>query len=98
MLGAAMNGTAQRLIVCLALVSLSLSACGGELPTLKELVGMPKDSDGSESLGIPTSSFRVGSSPPQAESESETRARQTIKRCAVPFIAAPSIADSPGQS
>ena len=40
-----MNGTAQRLIVCLALVSLSLSACGGELPTLKELVGMPRDSD-----------------------------------------------------
>jgi hypothetical protein len=45
MLGAAMNGTALRLLVCLALVSLSLSACGGELPTLKELAGMPKDSD-----------------------------------------------------
>jgi len=40
-----MNGTAQRLIVCLALVSLSLSACGGELPSLKELAGLPKDTD-----------------------------------------------------
>ena len=40
-----MNGTALRLIVCLALVSLSLSACGGELPSLKELAGLPKDSD-----------------------------------------------------
>ena len=40
-----MNGTALRLLVCLALVSLSLSACGGELPSLKELAGMPKDSD-----------------------------------------------------
>jgi hypothetical protein len=40
-----MNGIAPRLLVCLALVSLSLSACGGEMPTLKELVGMPKDSD-----------------------------------------------------
>ena len=40
-----MNGIAPRLLVWLALVSLSLSACGGELPTLKELVGMPKDSD-----------------------------------------------------
>src|SRR6266542_3165772 len=45
MLGAAMNGTALRLLVCLALVSLSLSACGGELPSLKELAGMPRDSD-----------------------------------------------------
>ena len=40
-----MNGTVLRLIVCLALVSLSLSACGGELPSLKELAGLPKDSD-----------------------------------------------------
>jgi hypothetical protein len=42
-----MNGIAPRLLVCLAVVSLSLSlsACGGELPTLKELAGMPKDSD-----------------------------------------------------
>jgi hypothetical protein len=40
-----MNGMALRLLVCLALVSLSLSACGGELPSLKELAGMPKDSD-----------------------------------------------------
>jgi hypothetical protein len=40
-----MNGTALRLLVCLALVSLSLSACGGELPSLKELAGMPRDSD-----------------------------------------------------
>lgn len=40
-----MNGIAPRLLVWLALVSLSLSACGGEMPTLKELVGMPKDSD-----------------------------------------------------
>ena len=40
-----MNGTALRLLVCLALVSLSLSACGGELPSLKELAGLPKDSD-----------------------------------------------------
>jgi Flagellar assembly protein T, C-terminal domain len=40
-----MNGIAPRLLVWLALVSLSLSACGGELPSLKELVGMPKDSD-----------------------------------------------------
>ncbi|HEX6776413.1 MAG TPA: hypothetical protein VF238_11220 [Methylomirabilota bacterium] len=45
MLGAAMNGIAPRLLVCLALVSLSLSACGGELPSLKELAGLPKDSD-----------------------------------------------------
>jgi hypothetical protein len=40
-----MNGIAPRVLVSLALVSLSLSACGGELPSLKELVGMPKDSD-----------------------------------------------------
>jgi hypothetical protein len=40
-----MNSIALRLLVCLALVSLSLSACGGELPTLKEVLGMPKDSD-----------------------------------------------------
>jgi hypothetical protein len=40
-----MNGIAPRLLVCLALVSLSLSGCGGELPSLKELAGMPKDSD-----------------------------------------------------
>jgi hypothetical protein len=40
-----MNGTVLRLLVCLALVSLSLSACGGELPSLKELAGMPRDSD-----------------------------------------------------
>jgi hypothetical protein len=40
-----MNGIAPRLLVCLALVSLSLSACGGELPSLKELAGLPKDSD-----------------------------------------------------
>src|SRR5437773_3757365 len=45
MLGAAMNRIALRLLVCLALVSLSLSACGGELPSLKELAGLPKDSD-----------------------------------------------------
>src|SRR6266536_2855274 len=45
MLGAAMNGTALRLLVCLALVSLSLSACGGELPSLRELAGLPKDPD-----------------------------------------------------
>ncbi len=45
-----MNGIAPRLLVWLALVSLSLSACGGELPTLKELVGMPKDSDPSVEL------------------------------------------------
>src|SRR6266478_6900810 len=40
-----MNGTALRLLVSLALVSLSLSACGAELPSLKELAGLPKDSD-----------------------------------------------------
>jgi hypothetical protein len=40
-----MNGTALRLLVSLALVSLSLSACGAELPSLKELAGMPRDSD-----------------------------------------------------
>jgi hypothetical protein len=40
-----MNRIALRLLVCLALVSLSLSACGGELPSLKELAGLPKDSD-----------------------------------------------------
>src|SRR5436309_5594309 len=45
MLGAAMNRIALRLLVCLALVSLSLSACGGELPSLKELAGLPKDTD-----------------------------------------------------
>jgi hypothetical protein len=40
-----MNGIALRVLVCLALVSLSLSACGGELPSLKEIAGLPKDSD-----------------------------------------------------
>jgi len=40
-----MNSIALRLLVCLALVSLSLSACGGELPSLRELAGLPKDSD-----------------------------------------------------
>ena len=45
MLGAAMNGIALRSLVSLALVSLSLSACGGELPSLKEIAGLPKDSD-----------------------------------------------------
>jgi Flagellar assembly protein T, C-terminal domain len=40
-----MNRIALRLLVCLALVSLSLSACGGELPSLKELAGLPKDTD-----------------------------------------------------
>jgi hypothetical protein len=40
-----MNGTALRLLVSLALLSLSLSACGAELPSLKELAGMPRDSD-----------------------------------------------------
>src|ERR1700752_308637 len=45
MLGAAMNGIALRLLVGLALVSLSLSACGGELPSLKEIAGLPKDND-----------------------------------------------------
>jgi len=40
-----MNGTALRSLVSLALVSLSLSACGGELPSLKEIAGLPKDSD-----------------------------------------------------
>jgi hypothetical protein len=40
-----MNGIALRLLVGLALVSLSLSACGGELPSLKELAGLPKDND-----------------------------------------------------
>ena len=40
-----MNPIALRLLVCLALVSLSLSACGGELPSLKELAGLPKDTD-----------------------------------------------------
>jgi hypothetical protein len=33
------------LLVSLALLSLSLSACGGELPSLRELAGLPKDSD-----------------------------------------------------
>ena len=40
-----MNGIALRLLVGLALVSLSLSACGGELPSLKEIAGLPKDND-----------------------------------------------------
>lgn len=40
-----MNVTALRLLVCLALVAASLAACGGELPSLKELAGLPKDSD-----------------------------------------------------
>jgi len=45
MLGAAMNGIVLRFLVCLALVSLLLSACGGELPSLRELAGLPKDAD-----------------------------------------------------
>jgi hypothetical protein len=40
-----MNGIALRFLVCLALVSLLLSACGGELPSLRELAGLPKDVD-----------------------------------------------------
>jgi hypothetical protein len=40
-----MNGIAPRLLVWLGLVSLLLSACGGELPSLRELAGLPKDSD-----------------------------------------------------
>jgi hypothetical protein len=40
-----MNVTALRLLAGLALVAVSLSACGGELPTLRELAGMPKNDD-----------------------------------------------------
>lgn len=40
-----MNVTALRLLAGLALVAVSLAACGGELPTLRELAGMPKNDD-----------------------------------------------------
>jgi hypothetical protein len=45
MLEHAMNVTALRLLVGLAMVAISLAACGGELPTLRELAGMPKIDD-----------------------------------------------------
>lgn len=45
MLGAAMNISALRLSIGLALLSLSLSACGSELPSLREIAGLPKDND-----------------------------------------------------
>src|SRR6267142_1648397 len=40
-----MNLTAVRLLVGLALVALSLAACGGELPSLREIAGLPKNDD-----------------------------------------------------
>jgi len=40
-----MNLTALRLLAGLALVAVSLAACGGELPSLRELAGMPKNDD-----------------------------------------------------
>ena len=40
-----MNVTAVRLLVGLALVALSLAACGGELPSLREIAGLPKNDD-----------------------------------------------------
>ena len=40
-----MNVTALRLLAGLALVAVSLAACGGELPSLRELAGMPKNDD-----------------------------------------------------
>jgi hypothetical protein len=40
-----MNVTAVRLLVGLSLVALSLAACGGELPSLREIAGLPKNDD-----------------------------------------------------
>jgi hypothetical protein len=40
-----MNLTAVRLLVGLGLVALSLAACGGELPSLREIAGLPKNDD-----------------------------------------------------
>ena len=40
-----MNVTALRLLVGLALVAFSLTACGGEIPSLRELAGLPKNED-----------------------------------------------------
>ena len=39
-----MNATALRLLAVLALAAASLAGCG-ELPSLRELAGLPKDSD-----------------------------------------------------
>jgi hypothetical protein len=40
-----MNVTALRLLAGLALVAVSLAACGGELPSLREIAGLPKNED-----------------------------------------------------
>jgi len=40
-----MNVTKLRLLAGLALVAVSLAACGGELPSLRELAGLPKSDD-----------------------------------------------------
>ena len=40
-----MNVTALRLLAGLALVAVSLAACGGELPSLREMAGLPKNED-----------------------------------------------------
>jgi len=40
-----MKASVLRLLVGLALASVSLAACGGELPSLRELAGMPKNED-----------------------------------------------------
>ena len=39
-----MNATALRLLAGLALAAASLAGCG-ELPSLRELAGLPKDND-----------------------------------------------------
>ena len=41
----AMNATALRALAGLVLVAAALSACGGEIPSLRELAGLPKDND-----------------------------------------------------
>jgi len=40
-----MKVSVLRLLVGLALASVSLAACGGEIPSLRELAGLPKDAD-----------------------------------------------------
>ena len=44
-----MNATALRLLACLALAAASLAGCG-EVPSLRELAGLPKDIDPSVAI------------------------------------------------
>ena len=41
----AMNASALRALAGLVLLAASLSACGGEIPSLRELAGLPKEND-----------------------------------------------------